>query len=204
MRIDRYERISKDKYRLFLDNGEVLDLYEDVILEDDLLYNKNIDSVKYDNINNDNVIAEFYHNCLSYIKSRLRSEKEIRNYLIKKKASDEQINKVVNKLKKNNIINDDYFCKCFIHDKMMFSMQGEYKIILELRNAGIDENIIQNNYNLFDKEIMREKINKLIEKYLKSDKKNNGFKLKNKIYTNLMNQGFSKDMILEILSSYEF
>ena len=83
-------------------------------------------------------------------------------------------------------------------------MQGEYKIILELRNAGIDENIIQNNYNLFDKEIMREKINKLIEKYLKSDKKNNGFKLKNKIYTNLMNQGFSKDMILEILSSYEF
>ena len=87
---------------------------------------------------------------------------------------------------------------------MMFSMQGEYKIILELRNAGIDENIIENNYNLFDKEIMREKINKLIEKYLKSDKKNNGFKLKNKIYTNLMNQGFSKDMILEILSSYEF
>ncbi len=51
---------------------------------------------------------------------------------------------------------------------------------------------------------MREKINKLIEKYLKSDKKNNGFKLKNKIYTNLMNQGFSKDMILEILNSYEF
>lgn len=204
MRIDRYEKISKDKYRLFLDNGEVLDLYEDVILEDDLLYNKNIDSIKYDNINNDNVIAELYHNCLSYIKSRLRSEKEIRNYLIKKKASDEQINKVVNKLKKNNIINDDYFCKCFIHDKMMFSMQGEYKIILELRNAGIDENIIQNNYDLFDKKIMREKINKLIEKYLKSDKKNNGFKLKNKIYTNLMNQGFSKDMILEILSSYEF
>lgn len=204
MRIDRYEKISKDKYRLFLDNGEVLDLYEDVILEDGLLYNKNIDNIKYDNINNDNVIAELYHNCLSYIKSRLRSEKEIRNYLIKKKASDEQINKVVNKLKKNNIINDDYFCKCFIHDKMMFSMQGEYKIILELRNAGIDENIIQNNYDLFDKKIMREKINKLIEKYLKSDKKNNGFKLKNKIYTNLMNQGFSKDMILEILSSYEF
>ena len=54
MRIDRYERISKDKYRLFLDNGEVLDLYEDVILDDGLLYNKNIDSVKYDNINNDN------------------------------------------------------------------------------------------------------------------------------------------------------
>lgn len=204
MKIEKIEKKSKDKYRLFLDNGEVIDTYEDVILDNSLLYNKNIDNTKYDKIMKDNETEKYYHDSLSYIKARLRSEKEISDYLAKKKATKEQIDNVVSKLIKQDLINDDYFCKCFIHDKMSFSSQGEYKIINELKKSGISEEIIQNNYYLFDKDILQEKIDKLISKYLKANKNKKGLALKNKIYQNLMNQGFDKEMILTSLNNYEF
>ncbi len=204
MKLIQYEKLSKDKYRLFLDNGEVIDTYEDVILDNGIFYLKEIDSLLYDKIMKETVIQKYYHDCLSYIKVRLRSEKEIREYLKRKKVDDSQIQIIVDKLSQRKIIDDDYFCQCFIHDKLKFSCQGEYKIINELKSLGISEEIIQGHYDLFDREILQEKIDKLIGKYLKSNKKMKGIALKNKVYHNLMNQGFDKEMILSSFEHYEF
>lgn len=204
MKIIKYEKQSKDKYRLFLDNGEVIDTYEDVLLNNHLLYEKNIDSNCYQKIEKETEIQKHYHDCLSYIKARLRSKKEIEDYLYRKKVSEEQIHEVVSLLIEKKMIDDDYFCKCFIHDKMKFSMHGEYKIMNELKNAGIDDDIIKKYAYLFDRDILQEKIDKLILKYLKSNKGKSGIILKNKIYHNLMNQGFDKEMILSSFDKYEF
>ena len=37
MKIDKYEKIGVGKYRLSLSNGEVLDIYDDVIVDNELL-----------------------------------------------------------------------------------------------------------------------------------------------------------------------
>lgn len=187
-----------------MDNGEVVDTYEDVILNNNLLGDREINLTKYGKITKDNEIQKNYNDCLKYIKLRLRSEKEIEEFLRKKGVENEQIREVISKLKKNSLINDEYFCKCFIHDKMKFSTQGEYKIINELKRVGISDEIIDKNYYLFDRGLLQGKINKLIDRYLKSNKNKSGVVLKNKIYTNLMNQGYSKEMILESLSKYNF
>ena len=50
MKIDKYENLSKDKYRLFLDNGEVIDTYDDVILENNLLMKKDLDLKTYNRL----------------------------------------------------------------------------------------------------------------------------------------------------------
>lgn len=203
LKIIKYVKKSKDKYQLFMDNGEVLDTYEDVIINNNLLYNKDIDINKYNKISKDNELQRYYNDCLNHIKARLRSKKEIEEFLKRKKVCENLIDEIVLKLEGENLINDEYFCKCFIHDKMKFSTQGEYKIINELKKVGISDDIINRNYYLFDREILYEKIDRLIDKYLKSNKKHSGLVLKNKIYTNLMNQGFSKDMIIESLNKYD-
>ena len=43
MQIVRYQKVGKDKYKLFLDNKESIILYENVILANNLLLNKEID-----------------------------------------------------------------------------------------------------------------------------------------------------------------
>ena len=52
MKIDKYEKIGKDKYRLFLSNGEVIDTYDNVILDNELLLKKELDNSLYNRIIN--------------------------------------------------------------------------------------------------------------------------------------------------------
>ena len=82
MKIDKYEKIGVDKYRLFLSNGEVIDTYDNVILDNELLLKKELDNYLYTKILTDTHIYDIYNMALKYIKVRLRSTKEIKDYLI--------------------------------------------------------------------------------------------------------------------------
>ena len=51
MKIEKYKKIKEDLYRVLLDNGEIIDIYEDVILANNLLYKSEIDQNLLDKIN---------------------------------------------------------------------------------------------------------------------------------------------------------
>ncbi len=204
IKIIKYKKENNGKYKLFLEDGSTIDTYEDVILKNNLLYKKDIDDSLYDIIMNDNVYEEAYSKSINYIGIRLRSINEMKVYLKSKKYSEEVINIIIERLIKNNLLNDAIFTQAFINDKLNFTTMGPYKIELELKKHNIDNNIISKCISTIDEDIIYEKINKLITKFIKSNKKYKGFLLKNKIYTNLINLGYSSSMILEVLNNYEF
>lgn len=204
IKIIKYKKENNGKYKLFLEDGSTIDTYEDVILKNNLLYKKDIDDSLYNIIMNDNVYEEAYSKSINYIGIRLRSINEMKVYLKSKKYSEEVINIIIERLIKNNLLNDTIFTQAFINDKLNFTTMGPYKIELELKKHNIDNNIISKCISTIDEDIIYEKINKLITKFIKSNKKYKGFLLKNKIYTNLINLGYSSSMILEVLNNYEF
>ena len=204
IKIIKYKKETNGKYKLYLENGITIDTYEDVILNNNLLYKKEIDSSLYDIIMNDNIYEEAYSKSVNYIGIRLRSINEMKVYLKNKKYSEEVIDNTIERLIKNNLLNDAVFTQAFINDKLNFTTMGPYKIELELKKHNIDNNIISTCINNIEEDIIYEKINKLITKLIKSNKKYKGFMLKNKIYTNLINLGYSSNMILEILNNFEF
>ncbi len=204
IKIIKYKKENNGKYKLFLEDGSTIDTYEDVILKNNLLYKKDIDDSLYNIIMNDNVYEEAYSKSINYIGIRLRSINEMKVYLKSKKYSEEVINIIIERLIKNNLLNDAIFTQAFINDKLNFTTMGPYKIELELKKHNIDNNIISKCISTIDEDIIYEKINKLITKFIKSNKKYKGFLLKNKIYTNLINLGYSSSMILEVLNNYEF
>lgn len=200
MKIDKYEKITKGKYRLYLDNGEVIDTYDDVILKHSLLIKKEITLSIYDKIQKDNLVYENYNACLKYITVRIRSTKEIIDYLKRKKTSEEDIAEIIEKLQKENILNDDYFTKCFINDKLKFTSWGKYRIKNELKKHNIDSIIIDKYLNNITYEQLYEKLDKLIDKQIKSNHKLDNNKLRNKIYHNFLNLGYESSMIVDILN----
>ncbi len=202
MRINKYEKINGNKYKLFLDNGQVITLYEDVILDNKLLFKNSIESL--DKIIKDNDNYDIYYKCVKYILIRLRSINEVKEYLKRKNIEEEFINVIINKLLGNKLLNDELFTKAFINDKLKFSTMGEYKIAGELNNHHIDNNIINKYISLIDEDIIREKINKLINKNIKSNKKYKGILLKDKIYKYLLGLGYKSESIIQELNNYNF
>lgn len=204
MKIEKYELTKNNNYNVYLSNGEVLTLNERVITENELLLKKEINKELYEKLNHDNQIYELIKKCIKYIEVRLRSTKEIRDYLIKKDISIDIVEECIEKLIKLDYINDERFAKAYIKDKINFTQKGDYKIKKELQLLEIPKEIIDDNINNIDRNIIEEKIKKIIEKDIKNNKKYSGNILKNKIYNHLVNQGFSKNIVIEIINTYDF
>ncbi len=202
MKIEKYEKIGTLKYRLYLDNGEVIDTYDDVILENELLLKKELNSHLYNKILIDTNLQEYYNACVKYIQTRLRSTKEIDDYLKRKQVTEEDRIFIIEKLTKKGLLNDKYFTKCFINDKLKFTNMGEYKIINELKKLNISNSIIEENKYLFNEEIIQEKINKKIEKAIKSNHKLDNYKLRNKLYNSLLRDGYNPSQVISSLNQY--
>ena len=201
MKIIKYEKNKNGKYKIILEDNNKINTYEDVILKNNLLYKKNINEEDYNNIIEDNKYEEAYLSCVKYISIRLRSKYEIKLYLQKKKYDENIINTTIDKLLKDNLLDDKRFTKAFVKDKFNFSTSGPYKIKQELIKQKIDNNIIEESIDIITEEEINEKINKLIKKQLNT-KKPKDLKLKNKIFMYLINLGYPKELILNNLNNY--
>lgn len=204
MKIEKYKKIKEDLYRVLLDNGEIIDIYEDVILANNLLYKSEIDQSLLDKINIENNYQLAYNISVKYIMVRLRSINEIKVYLTKKGYSKDVIDKVIEKLIKNKLLDDEIFTKAYINDKLNFTNVGKYKLINELTTKmKVDNSVVYNVLESYE-EVWNDRIDKLINKYLKSNKKYRGNTLKNKLYIYLVNLGYDKDKVISILNNYDF
>lgn len=201
MEIIKYIKLSSGKYKVLFNNKKELILYESVIIDTNLLYKKEITSEEYNNLVSLNNYQDIYNKVIKYIGIRLRSKKEITDYLKKMDLSIEVVDDILNKLISNKYIDDERFSQAYIKDKYNFSNNGPYKIINELVKLGIDKDIAYTyTFDIIINE--EEKINKLINKYVKSDKKHDWYYLRNKIYNNLINLGYSKEIVISILNNY--
>ena len=132
MKIEKYELTKKNKYNVYLSNGEVLELDERVITENELLLKKEINKELYSKLEKENKIYNLLEVGEKYISIRLRSIKEMYNYLSKKEEDTDIIDNTINKLIKNGYLDDNIFTKAYIKDKLNFTNWGDYKIKREL------------------------------------------------------------------------
>ncbi len=204
MEIVKYELTKKNIYNVYLSNGEVLELDESVITNNELLLKKRIDNDLYDKLKRDNKICILVNVSIKYINVRLRSIKEIKDYLLKKEDDTNLIDEVISRLIKMGYLDDRRFTEAYIKDKLNFTSWGDYKIINELNKLGISSLYIEDNIDLLNDDILNERMRKIIDKDIRTNKKYSGLKLKNKIYNHLLTSGYSKEKVISLINSYDF
>lgn len=194
--------MSRGRYKVTLDSDEII-LYEDVIIKNDFLLRKNVDTFLLDKVLNENILYEAYDLALGYIETRLRTEKEIIKYLEKKGYSTNTISDVLNRLKSNNLINEVKYVEAYTNDKINLSSYGPFKIKRDLSDLGISIEVIENYLNTIDDEVWSNKLDKIIDKKVKSMKNKSLYMIKNKLRADLTILGFDKDMINLKLNSLD-
>jgi regulatory protein len=78
-----------------------------------------------------------------YLSIRNRSEKEMREYLVKKKASEEIIEKIIASLKEKKFLNDEMFARSWVLNRARLKPKGKVLLKIELRQKGITQDIIE-------------------------------------------------------------
>lgn len=201
----KIEKIKKSgsKYKLILDNDETIITYEEVILKNGLLYNKTINEKALEKINKDTIYYVSYHKALNMINRRLRSEYEIRKELQKSELANKEIDKIVEDLKRINLLNDKAYAKAYTNDKINLSLDGPHKIRKNLQNNKISDDYIEEAISNINVEILYNHIDKIINKKINSNTKYTTYMLKQKIVNYLINLGYDKAMIIERLNNFK-
>lgn len=132
-------------------------------------------------------------------KGSLKTEKEVKEKILSKGYSEECAVGAVEILKEYKYINDEYFCECFIKDKLNLNGFGRKRIIQELRRKGVDPDTISSamdEFMLEDEELEkaialgRKKVN--VSKITKEN-------LYKKITPYLSSKGYSYDIIKKVI-----
>lgn len=203
MKIKSYKKLKNGKYQLVLDNLERLEVYEDVILKLELLIKKDITKDIRKKINIENEKYDCYYTALKYLKVRVRSQKEIYEYLLKKDFSNENIISTIEILNKQGYINDYNFAKSFLNNKLITTSNGPYKIKNDLKEKGISSDIIEDILNDYTFDIQKEKISKQINRMVKSNRNRGNNLLKKKMFNDLIKQGFKRSIVADLLQELQ-
>ena len=200
MKIDKIVKMKDNKYKIYID-GESFLTYDNVILDNDLLYKKDIDVKIYNKLISDTKYYDVYNKTVKYILKKKRSEKEIGEYLTKLEVGEKDRDKIINKLRDIRLINDIEYCKSYINDKVYLSKNGINKIKIDLLEQNIPIEIIEEELNKIDKEIINGRLERLIIKKINSNKKYSNSHLKQKILIEMINLGYEKQSILNIIDN---
>jgi regulatory protein len=138
---------------------------------------------------------------LRFATLRPRSEKEVKDRLIKYKVHESLYKKLFNKLKRLGLLNDEKFAQWWIDQRLQFRYKSRRELEYELRAKGIDREIIS---QLINKSISQEKEIEMAKK-LVDKKKYKWDKLpktekKRKIREFLGRKGFGWDVVREVTS----
>lgn len=134
---------------------------------------------------------KFFAQSLKFLSYRPRSEKEVRDKLVSKKTPEDIIEKVIIKLKENKFLNDKDFTEWFVRSRLSSRPKSARVIKMELKQKGIDKDLIETQNFGQDLESAKKLVLKKIEKYKSFEKK----EIYNKLGAYLARRGYDWDTI---------
>jgi regulatory protein len=136
---------------------------------------------------------------LLLISRRPRSEKEIRDYLKRKKSSLKITESIIKKLKQLKQINDQEFASWWVEQRTTFRPKGKFGLMMELRQKGIEKETIEKAIGKVNELPLAEK---LIQKKAKSFKNLPREVVYQKLTAYLARRGFSWETIKVVVAAF--
>lgn len=130
---------------------------------------------------------------LYLLKFRARSVFEIRQKLKSKNITEEEIDKTVDVLIRNELLDDVKFVKMYVKDRNNLKPTGSYLLRLELKRLGVDENLIEDEMAHQDEEALARRAIEAKARYRSAEF--------DKQAQFLQRRGFSMGVIMRILKN---
>lgn len=115
------------------------------------------------------LFEKYYTAAVKFLSYRPRSIKEVKDNLLKKKASPEIIQKVIDTLSEQRFVNDEEFARWWTEQRTKFRSKSDKVIKLELSQKGIHRDIIEQIFSRDNADLASdiEKAKQLVEKRLR-------------------------------------
>jgi regulatory protein len=189
------QKHNKERYSIFTDSGRgeeyAFSVDEDVLIKHNLKKGMELDDFSVTEMLFQDDIRKAYNTAINYLAHRMRSEAEVRDYLIKKEIAEPVIKEAIHKLFEYKFLNDEEFANAFVRTQLNTTDKGAEVIKMELKSKGISPDIIAKVVEEVSFDEQLEKAIKLSDKYAQKNKKDSSRILKQKIEQMLQRKGYS-------------
>ena len=204
MTIKMFKMKQKGLYELVMDNGKVYSFYEEVILKYELLLSKKIEDKLLPSLLEENKKYECYYKGLERLNKKAETRDSLARYLLSKGYTDNEIEFVTEKLESQGYLNDSNYASSYVNNKVLTTSWGKGKIKRQLLQKGVNEQDCDKALESYSKDIELEKLVKRINKKIRSNHDKSNKVLKMKLESDLVSEGFSKELINKALSEADF
>lgn len=185
-----------------LEKELVLDVSLDDFYEYGLKKNRGVANSVVETLRKNEAENSAYQRCLNKLAVRDRSVYEMRVWLkANTECDDAQITSIIDRLTDAGYLNDEQFCEAEVL-RMRQALNGSRKIIYELKQKGISENLIYSALTKYQDEEDNAFI--LAQKAMKSSRAASTRKTTDVIRTKLVQHGFSPDLANKAISMLDF
>ena len=193
---------KNNKYIITLGDKTQLEFYSDTLIKYNLLKPRELSDIEFKEIINYNNYYEAFNKSLKLISNKQRTKKELEDKL--KDYSKEIIYKVIKKLEELGYLNEQNYIRSYINDQINLGVKGPNYIKRELGKLNLNTLYIDEALASIDESIWKEKIAKIINKKIKTNKNLSRNNLILKLKSYLISLGYEQSMIIEILNLVDF
>lgn len=138
--------------------------------------------------------------------ARLCSQKgycsfDISQKLYRMNLETEEIENIVNRLNKDNFINDERFARSYIGDKLKINKWGKKKIELSLRQKQVNQSIINKIFKEYSESELNKSLEPVLQKKWKSIKGKTENDKKGKLIRFALGRGFEMKEVIDCMKS---
>ena len=187
--------------RIYTEEGEFFICSMDLVLEYGLSKGRVLDEEVLGKIENKERIFALKRAAFSYASYKPRSERQIVEKLTTKKFNEDEIFLALDFLKNFKLLDDEKFAAAFVKDYIKLKPSGKPKVLAELRRKGISQNIAETAVSEhFPEDGSYDLARHAAEKKLRAVSYKPIEKQKNALTSYLQRQGFSWDIIKQIIA----
>ncbi|SIS78348.1 recombination regulator RecX [Salimicrobium salexigens] len=171
---------------------------EDILIQYNLHKGMELSEEDIKQLKNKDELHKSYTRAIHYLSYRMRSEKEMYDYLIDKEVTEEDARDVINRLYKENLLDDEAFAKSYVQSKIATSSKGPVVLKQELSKKGVAEDYRLSALEQYSFEDQYEKALKFGMKKVNDTSKK---AFQQKLQTakqSMMQKGFTQDVIQEV------
>lgn len=191
---------NRKRVNVFLDGKFAFGLDIDNLLKTGLRIGQKLTEKQIEELIFKNEFQKLFDKTLRLISFRPRSEKEIRSYLKRKKTRPKIVDELVKKLKKLKQIDDREFAQWWIEQRSTFRPRGRFGLMMELRQKGVDKEIIEKTIGQLNELPLATKI---AQKKLRTYKNLPREEFYQKMSAYLARRGFSWETIKKVVKKIQ-
>ena len=188
-----YSSVDEDPIKVTEDTIVNYKLFKGSVISDDL----------WDKIKNGNDESLLFDKALNHIDYKPRTKKEIRDFLKKKEASEDAIERIIERLIKIRYLDEEKYTERFIEEGIR-NRKGPVVLFHQLEELGIDRVMINRYLNNYTKEIEFDNAFDIGTKYHKTVLNHPAKKQRELIYNKLLRTGYNYDISSRVINMIEY